>query len=173
MALNDTPSSLVILGLGSNLGDSKLIIHNAVESLKKQFPALCTASLYETEPMYVLEQNRFVNSAVSFYYPGIADTASAHRILSIINNIEASFGRDRSIEQRWGQRFLDIDILLFGDLVLNETDLEIPHPRLKERRFALEPLLEICPDAKEPGSGLFYKTIRDALLDQGARIGSA
>jgi 2-amino-4-hydroxy-6-hydroxymethyldihydropteridine diphosphokinase len=88
-----------------------------------------------------------------------------------LHEIEARFGRDRSKERRWGERFLDIDILLFGDFTINETELVIPHPRLKERRFALEPLLELSPDIAESGTGLFYRDFCAALPDQGVRTG--
>jgi len=65
---------------------------------------------------------------------------------------------------------LDLDILLFGELIINETVLTIPHPRLKERRFALEPLLELSPDIAEPGTGLFYRDFCAALPDQGVSV---
>jgi 2-amino-4-hydroxy-6-hydroxymethyldihydropteridine diphosphokinase len=97
-------------------------------------------------------------------------------LLSAINEIETSFGRDRSKERRWGERTLDIDILLFGDQIITQyiegglaPVLEIPHPRLKERRFALEPLLELWPDAVDPVSGLSYAEICRALPEQGVR----
>ena len=161
--------SLVVLGLGSNTGKSQRIILDAVDVLREHFADLRMASIYETAPMYVKEQNNFLNTAVSFYFHEIADSLSAFKILKTINGIEALFGRDRNREQRWGQRSLDIDILLFGNLVLSEPDLEIPHPRLKERRFALQPLLELLPDAAEPGSGLSYRNICDKLPDQGVK----
>ena len=108
------------------------------------------------------DQNRFINTAVSGFYGN-----SPLELLSSIQNIETRFGRNRSCERRWGERLLDIDILLFGDIALAEPDLQIPHPRLKERRFALEPLLELLPEAIEPGTGLSYKKICQALPDQG------
>ena len=155
---------LVVLGLGSNLGDSRRIITEAIEALKKILTELRSASLYETEPLYVADQGRFINAAVSGYF-----NETPKKLLYDVNKIETLFGRNRSKERRWGERTLDIDILLFGDLVLKERDLEIPHPRLKERRFALEPLLELLPEALEPGTGLSYRTICDALPDQGVR----
>ena len=111
------------------------------------------------------DQNRFINTAVMGYYPG-----TPRELLSRMQGIEAKFGRDRSKERRWGERLLDIDILLFGDLIINEPDLIIPHPRLKERCFALEPLLELLPDAEEPGTFLSYREICKTLPDQGVRI---
>ena len=131
------------------------------------------------------DQGRFINTAVAGFYPEpLAQGAStggepqplrasaegsARKLLRRINEIEARFGRDRSRERRWGERPLDIDILLFGGLVLKESGLEIPHPRLRERRFALEPLLELLPEAEEPGTGVSYRGICDSLSAQGVR----
>ena len=168
-----------MLGLGSNLGDSRLIICGAVRELEEVLTKLRRASLYETDPLGVKDQGKFLNTAVAGFYPGAENASSARELLAAIHRIEAKFGRDRKRERRWGERFLDIDILLFGGLAINESNLEepnlnepyltIPHPRLKERRFALEPLLELLPYAAEPGSGLSYRSVLDALPDQGVR----
>ena len=144
------------------MGDSCCIILDAVKALEEVLNELRCASLYETEPLYVTDQGRFINTAVAGYFSG-----SPRDLLVQINSIESSFGRDRSKEQRWGERCLDIDILLFGNSIVNEPKLEIPHPRLKERRFALEPLLELLPKALEPGTGLSYNTICSSLPGQG------
>jgi 2-amino-4-hydroxy-6-hydroxymethyldihydropteridine diphosphokinase len=96
----------------------------------------------------------FLNTAVSGYYRG-----GPRDLLAEIHRLEAAYGRDRSRERRWGERTLDIDILLFGDLVMEGPELEIPHPRLHERRFALEPLLELCPEAADPRTGRYFKDI--------------
>ena len=151
----------VVLGLGSNLGDSRSIIREAVKVLANLIKDLRTASFYRTAPLYVKDQSHFINTAVSGFYD-----KTPEQLLSVIQQIEADFGRDRKSERRWGERSLDIDILLFGDLVFKGADLEIPHPRIKERRFALEPLLELLPCALEPGTGISYRSICDALPDQ-------
>ena len=162
---------------------------DAIKALTSVLAELRAASLYETEPLHVTDQARFINTAVAGFYPeplaqGLAGGSStggesqplrasaegsAAKLLRQINEIEARFGRDRPRERRWGERTLDIDILLFGGLVLSEGGLEIPHPRLRERRFALEPLLELLPEAKEPGTGVSYRSVCDALPDQGVR----
>ena len=167
----------VVLGLGSNRGDTRRIIHDTIAELEKFLTELRSASLYETDPLYVTDQNRFINTAVCGYYTGSnsrgsSDIQTARELLYCIHYIESRFGRDRVHERRWGERLLDIDILLFGDLVLNESDFAIPHPRLNERRFALEPLLELLPGAVEPGRGLSYRSICEALPDQGVRLTS-
>ncbi|MDR2633927.1 MAG: 2-amino-4-hydroxy-6-hydroxymethyldihydropteridine diphosphokinase [Treponema sp.] len=153
----------VVLGLGSNKGDSPRILEAAVEALGEVLRDLKRASLFETEPLHVPDQRRFLNTAVAGYYP-----LGPWDLLRVIQRIEASSGRDRSRERRWGERTLDIDILLFGDLLVCEPpDLEIPHPRLSQRAFALAPLLELVPAAVDPRSGLAYERIFTALPDQG------
>ena len=161
--------TLAVLGLGSNRGDSRRIILDSIKALEGILTGIKRAPLYETEPLYVTDQNKFINTAISGFFPGPSDKNSARELLSRIHDIESHFGRDRTLERRWGERFIDIDILLFGDSIVKESDLEIPHSRLKERRFALEPLLELLPDATEPHTGLSYKSICEALPDQGVR----
>ena len=162
---------LAVLGLGSNTGDRRRLVLDAVTALRQVLADLRQASLYETEPLYVTDQNLFINTAVSGLYSG-----TSGELFSRIRQIEASFGRDRLRERRWGERTLDIDILLFGEQRLvfpaseNQPYLEIPHPFLKERRFALQPLLELLPDAVEPETGLLYAGICRALPDQGVRL---
>ena len=160
---------VVVLGLGSNTGDSKRTIRDTIKALEELLSSIQCASLYETEPLYVTDQNRFINTAVSGRYRGNCDKNSAMQLLYGIHYIESRFGRNRALERRWGERLIDIDILLFGSLIMKAPDLEIPHTMLKERRFALEPLLEILPDAAEPGTGIPYKQICMALPDQGVQ----
>jgi 2-amino-4-hydroxy-6-hydroxymethyldihydropteridine diphosphokinase len=162
---------LAVLGLGSNQGDSLRILREAVEALGAILEHLRQSSIYETAPLHITDQPSFFNAAVAGEY-----SQSAWALLSEIHRIEASFGRDRSKERRWGERTLDIDILLFGDQIITQPTegglapaLEIPHPRLKERRFALEPLLELCPGAVDPVSGLALSGVCQGLPDQGVR----
>ncbi|MCL2832993.1 MAG: 2-amino-4-hydroxy-6-hydroxymethyldihydropteridine diphosphokinase [Treponema sp.] len=156
----------VILGLGSNRPwnglDSFSILAGAISELSKNLVNIKRASFYETEPIPKSSQNNFINTAAAGLFNG-----SPGKLLNLVNNIEAQFGRDRSKEIRWGERSLDIDILLFGDLALTAPDLVIPHPRLEERRFALEPLLELWPSACSPVTGKLYREICDALPEQG------
>jgi 2-amino-4-hydroxy-6-hydroxymethyldihydropteridine diphosphokinase len=155
--------SPVVLGLGSNRGDSPAILDKAAAALERVLIRLRHASLIESEPLHVTDQPRFFNTAVCGFYKG-----SPYELLDRIHRIEAEFGRDRQRERRWGERTLDIDILLFGGRVISDPPiLEIPHPRLGERRFALVPLLELLPDAADPLTGRPYKEIMDGLPPQG------
>ena len=162
-----TSSPLVVLSLGSNLGDSRQIVLDAMADLGSLLNDIRLASLYETEPLHVTDQGRFINTAAAGFYPGKEDAQSARKLLKLIQEIEKKYVRDRSRERRWGERYLDIDILLFGNLVLSEPELEIPHPRLAGRRFALEPLLELLPGVLEPGTGKSYLEICQSLPGQG------
>jgi 2-amino-4-hydroxy-6-hydroxymethyldihydropteridine diphosphokinase len=160
----------IILGLGSNKGDSQKILSSAIEDFKEFVFELKIASLYITAPMHVTSQPEFYNTAISGKFDG-----TASNLLKKIHIIEKKFGRNREEEQRWGQRSLDIDILVFGGKIINihnddpQNDIEIPHPRLCERRFALEPLIEISSLEKDPISGELYCDIANRLPNQGVR----
>jgi 2-amino-4-hydroxy-6-hydroxymethyldihydropteridine diphosphokinase len=152
--------NLVVLGLGSNRGDSAAILAGAVEKLGTILEDLRAAPVIETDPQYVTDQPRFLNTAACGFY-----LLSPRDLLDAIHRIETSYGRDRSRERRWGERTLDIDILLFGDQIVSEPPfLQIPHPRLNERRFALEPLVELLPGARDPVTGRLF---RDMLQEAG------
>ncbi len=148
--------SLVVLGLGSNkyylfkgrLFTPRSILQEAIRALEKTLRSLRVAPLYETEPLHVTDQPHFLNTAVCGVYSG-----EPQALLAEIHAIEAAWGRNRSIERRFGERTLDIDILLFGGRAINEIDLVIPHPRLYERAFALVPLFHFFKGA--PCTSLF------------------
>ena len=144
--------------------DCVSILDKAVSALGLILSGIERASLYKTEPLHVKDQNPFLNTAVSGFYKN-----EPEELLNQIHQIEAEYGRDRSRERRWGERSLDIDILLFGNLSLNIPNLVIPHLRLEERRFALEPLLELWPKAASPITGIQYREICDKLPEQGVR----
>lgn len=153
----------VYLGMGAN-------IKNPAENLRAAFERLKTevlteaklSSLYITEPMDVKEQPEFINAVCSGLYNG-----SPEELLTDIHLIEASLGRNRANEQRRGPRPIDIDILLFGELVLNDPPkLTIPHERLNQRKFALVPLLELAPEILDPVSGQSYSAILSSIEDQ-------
>ena len=177
----ENPHILCILGLGSNQPYKGLssveIINSAAGDLKKILSDFRLSPLYKTNPLHVTDQETFVNAAASGFFsiidpkskPLHADLA-ARKLLGFIQKIEAQYGRNRAGERRWGERTLDIDILLFGEELIAENDLVIPHQRLKERAFALRPLLDLLPDAAEPGSGLKYQKILESLPIQGISL---
>ena len=135
---------VVALGLGSNKKFSGLrpeeILGGAVFELSKILRGVEISSVYRTKAMYVLDQDDFYNMALAGF---LDEGISARDLLEKIHEIEASFGRDREKEIRFGPRPLDIDIEFFGNQKISEPDLQIPHPRLKERAFVLIPLLEV------------------------------
>ncbi len=135
---------LLVLGLGSNTsynGMSSLdILKSACKDLSNAGEKATFSSVYTSRAMYVENQNDFYNMACSMY---IEDSVDPFDFLRYINFIEAKYGRDRSKEIRFGPRSLDIDIEIFGDKIIDDPILQIPHPRIKERAFVLIPLLEI------------------------------
>jgi 2-amino-4-hydroxy-6-hydroxymethyldihydropteridine diphosphokinase len=131
------------IGLGSNLGDRVANVRRALDELR---PA-STSRLVETDPVGYLDQPRFVN-AVALVGTDLAPRALLDRLLGI----ECDLGRTRD-GPRFGPRTIDLDLLLYDDLVLDEPGLTIPHPRMHERRFVLEPLAEIAPGLVVPGHG--------------------
>jgi 2-amino-4-hydroxy-6-hydroxymethyldihydropteridine diphosphokinase len=130
------------LGLGSNLGDRRENLRRAVARLREQGAVGPVSSLYETDPVGFLDQPRFLNAVV-----GLETALPARDLLAFAMAIEAAVGRTPSFPQ--GPRLLDIDLLLYGDARVEEPDLVVPHPRLRERAFVLIPLAEIAPEVGE------------------------
>ena len=128
----------VYLSLGSNIGNRQEYIESAIELVGKRegIKILKKSGLYETSPIGYVEQDLFLNAVIK-----IKTDLSAREILRIINKIEAELDRKREI--RWGPRTIDIDILIFSDKKINETDLIIPHKEMLNRLFVLVPLIEI------------------------------
>jgi 2-amino-4-hydroxy-6-hydroxymethyldihydropteridine diphosphokinase len=147
---------IVYLSLGSNLGDREANLRTAIEKLGEFGNIAAISSFYETEPVEVTAQPWFVNCAVKL------DTEKMPRqLISAILALEQSMGRQR--KQQKGPRTIDIDILLFGSSVIEIPSLTIPHPHLHERRFVLEPLAEIAPEARHPIFKRSMRELRDAL----------
>ena len=146
------------IGIGSNVGDRRSFCRRAIDQLAAVEGIAVTgaSSLYETSPIGGPPQRSFMNCVA-----GITTELEAHALLAACKGIERKLGREPS-EMRWGPRVVDLDILTFGDLKLNEPDLEIPHPRITERRFVLVPLLEIAPDASDPWGGRYADWLDDA-----------
>lgn len=136
----------VFLGLGSNLGDRRKNIETAVDKLRlsPEIELINVSGLVETEPVGGPPQDKFLDGAAE-----IKTELSPRELLALLKKIEREVGRVAS-SVKWGPREIDLDILLFGDLKIDEQDLKIPHPLLHLRRFMLEPLCEIAPDAIHP-----------------------
>jgi len=137
------------VGMGSNLGEREALIGQALDELAAlpDTTLIRVSSLYDTEPVGVIEQPRFLNAVA------MLDTElTARQLLWNLQRIEARLGRTRS--QRWGPRTMDLDLLLYGDLVIEEDDLRLPHPELARRAFVLVPLVELDPQITHPVSGL-------------------
>lgn len=142
------------IGIGSNAGDAAANVLRAFDRLAELGTLIARSHLFHTEPWGVADQEAFVNAAA------LLDTAlDPHALLAALKRIETEAGRLPTY--RWGPRVLDLDILAYGDLRLDDPGLTIPHPRLHERAFALVPLAEIDPS---------YAALRDALAP-GERAG--
>ena len=144
----------VYLALGSNIGDRKKYIEKAIEKLTSFSTIHKRSKVRETDPIGYEDQNRFLNCVVV-----VKTEITSELFLQKIQEIENDLGRKRSIH--WGPRTIDIDIIFYDDLVVESETLIIPHPRMHERLFVLEPLLEINPDFVHP---IFKKTIKELFL---------
>lgn len=143
------------IALGSNVGDREENIKNALEILKEKSRILRISSLYETKPMYLENQNWFLNCTVK-----IDSELTPKQLLEFLKVTEKKMGRKES--ERNGPRIIDLDILFYGDKIVNEGNLQIPHPSIQERAFVLVPLSEIEPNFTHP---VYHKTVRKLLSE--------
>jgi 2-amino-4-hydroxy-6-hydroxymethyldihydropteridine diphosphokinase len=133
------------IAIGANLGDREGTCLRAIDEIRR-FPKTgitAVSSLYDTEPLEMLQQDRFINAVV-----GVRTGLTPVELLSDCQELEARFGRQRTVPS--GPRTLDLDLLLFGGRRLNTERLVLPHPKMHLRRFVLEPLAEIAPDVVHP-----------------------
>jgi len=146
----------VLLGLGANMGDRAATLRAAVSGLGRFLNVIRVSPVYETAPMYVMDQGRFLNMVV------VVETAlTPERLLEAVKDLERRLGRTPS--RRYGPRQIDIDIIFYGDQRVDEPDLVIPHPRLPERAFVLAPAADIVPDWLHPESGRTVSEMLEAL----------
>jgi 2-amino-4-hydroxy-6-hydroxymethyldihydropteridine diphosphokinase len=153
--------SKVHVGFGGNVGDVEANLRVAIEAVGR-LPGTRirrVSSLFRTGPVGVTEQPEFLNGAVE-----IETALGPAVLLAALLEIEGSLGRKR--ERRWGPRTVDLDLLLWEDRVVRSRELEIPHPRLHERGFALAPLAEIAPQARHP---VLHATVRELLAALGSQ----
>jgi 2-amino-4-hydroxy-6-hydroxymethyldihydropteridine diphosphokinase len=144
------------VGLGANLGDREQNLRRAVELLAAEpgIEVVAVSSFRETDPVGYLDQPRFLNGACA-----VETDLTARELLDRLLAVERALGRERGTGPRWGPRTIDLDLLLFGEETVDEPGLTVPHPRLTERSFALEPLVELAPGLRLPDG----RAVRDVL----------
>jgi len=145
----------VYLSLGSNVGDRDRNLRKAIRALAGAGQVKAVSSFYETEPVDFVDQAWFLNCAVA-----MESVMSPERMMAELLRVERKMGRERI--HRKGPRTLDIDILMFGERIVDSPDLKIPHPAMHRRRFVLAPLAEIAPEARHP---VMKKTVRELLAE--------
>jgi len=145
--------ALAYLSLGSNVGDRENYLRDAIARLETQGRVVSVSSFYETEPVEFTGQAWFLNCAVA-----LETSETPEQLMARLLHIEQEMGRQRI--QKKGPRTIDLDILLFGDTILDSAGLIIPHPGMHKRRFVLDPLAEIAPEARHP---VLKKTVRELL----------
>jgi 2-amino-4-hydroxy-6-hydroxymethyldihydropteridine diphosphokinase len=136
------------IGLGSNLGDREATIGRALQLLGERVAVVAISTLRETEPWGYEQQPPFLNGAAA-----VETELSPRQLLDLLLSLERELGRERAGGPRYGPRTIDLDLLVYGDEIVNELGLTVPHPHLHERRFALEPLEELDPELFVPGRG--------------------
>ena len=151
-----TEPATVYLGLGTNLGDRRANLRDAVARLRHLVEVEAISSIYESDPVGYADQPSFWNMVTR-----VSTQLSPQELLAGLTGIERAMGRMRSF--RNAPRIIDLDVLLYGDLVLSERGLQLPHPRMTGRAFVLRPLAELAPALRDPQTGALYRD----LLERG------
>lgn len=156
-----------VLSLGSNVGDPLETLTAAVFALHDSdgIAVVEVSGVYETAPWGGVEQEPFLNLCAR-----VRTTLGPHELLAELQRTEAAFGRDRRREERWGPRTLDVDVVLYGDEVLDTPDLVVPHPRAHERAFVLVPLLEVLPGGAFPDGRRVARMLADLAPIEGIEL---
>jgi 2-amino-4-hydroxy-6-hydroxymethyldihydropteridine diphosphokinase len=149
------------IGLGANLGDRESMLRAALEELAAEdgLKVAAVSTFHETDPVGFTDQPRFLNAAAA-----VETELEARELLERLLAVERRLGRTRQ-GPRFGPRTIDLDLLLYGDAQIDEPGLEVPHPRLHERLFALAPLLELDPALELPGRGPLAEIVRGLQSD--------
>ncbi len=147
------------IALGANLEKPEDCVELALAMLGEAFDMVAKSSLYKTKPVGGPAQADFINAVCI-----VESELDPHELLHVLQGIEKSFGRIRDV--RWGPRIIDCDLITYGDLVLEDDELTLPHPRVHERRFVLEPWLEIDADAVLIGHGRIADLLAHLPLDE-------
>ena len=148
------------IGIGSNLGNALKNCQHAVESLSLTAGVEITrvSPFYKTEPVGIENQNMFINAVVE-----IRTVLSARNLFRALQSIEKDMGRDREV--KGGPRIIDLDLLFYGQEVIQDADLIVPHPEIQRRRFVLEPICEIASYLIHPDFGVSMRGLKDRLSD--------
>ena len=159
-----TKPTLSAIALGSNLGDSLAILEAALKNLNQSsgITVKSRSSWYTTAPIGPLQPDYLNGCAI------LSVELSPQKLIETLLKVEQEFGRVR--QERWGSRTLDLDLILFEDLILETPDIQIPHPRMRERAFVLVPLSEIAPDWVEPVSQLTISELVQKIDCSGVRL---
>jgi len=148
----------VFIGIGSNIGDRRRNIESAINSIRREGIKITKISgFYETEPWGVKNQPYFINGVIE-----VETELSPIKLLLLLKRIERDIGRKKAM--KWGPREIDLDILLYDDIILKSEILNIPHPFLEDREFVLKPLCEIAPNLIHP---VLKKPVREILNETG------
>lgn len=149
----------VFIGLGSNMGHKRDNMEQAAAMISNipDVDLIRCSSLYQTEPWGKTDQDIFINQVIE-----VETDLSAQELLRALQDIEIKMGRQR--KEKWGPRIIDLDILLYGNEVMDDLDLQIPHPHMRERLFVLVPLYEIGPDLRFPDDGATIEEVLSSVL---------
>lgn len=157
--MSDATATTAYIGLGSNCGDRPALVQSAIRALADAVAVVGASPLFESRPLGGPAQDDFCNAAVC-----VRTDRSARSLLDLCLAIEREHGRLRDAELRWGPRTLDLDLLLYGDHVIDEPGLRVPHPRLHARLFVLIPLAAIAPDLVHP---VLDRSIHELVRERG------
>lgn len=164
-SMNDQPTPRwAAIALGSNVGDRQGHFNAAIRAIGEldTTSIACVSAFHQTEPVGPPGQDRYLNAALT-----IRTRLGPRRLLEELHRIEATRGRDRVREVRWGPRTLDLDLLLYEDHIIAERGLRVPHPRMHERLFVLAPLAEIAGERVIPGLGMSVAEALRAITPPG------
>lgn len=150
----------VVIGMGANLGEPRLALRAALVELVRLAPLKAVSALYRTAPVGGPPQPDFMNAAARLCFHGSPEVLIREAL-----RIERLAGRER--RERWGPRTLDLDILWIRGVTVSAPGLVVPHPRLRERAFALRPLIDVAPDAVDPADGVLYADVLAGLNEEG------
>jgi 2-amino-4-hydroxy-6-hydroxymethyldihydropteridine diphosphokinase len=159
------PLKRVFLALGSNLGDREQNLRNSITAIEREhIRVLARSSIYETAPQDIIDQPWFLNMVIE-----CQTRTFPLQLLATLLRIERELGRVRTNSMRRGPRVIDLDILLFGETIMNAPELVLPHPRMLQRRFVLEPLVEIAPELRHPETKQVLRNVLQSVRDQPLR----